>query len=170
MKPVPNHHKEIVRHLQERFSGSAQVFVYRDDNGKRPVPIAQYGDGSDRFYSTIGICDAALQIPLGRFEFAALGKLSWLPNALASSVYWLKDRRLAEWPLVCEDVVKTNVRSTYRHMAYVPSEHSFLVSSAGAVRWLLGVPIKDSEIGLDVDTVISKINAVYPKWLNDDNA
>jgi hypothetical protein len=170
MKSVPTHHKEIARHLQERFSGRAQTYVYRDDNGKRPVPIAQYGERDERFYSTIGVCDATLGIPSGRFEFAAVGNLPWLPNTLVSSVYWLRDRHLAEWPLVCEDVIRNNVRSTYRHMAYVPSKHSFLVSSGETVRWLLGVPIKDSEIGLDIAMAMSKIDAVYPRWFNDDSA
>lgn len=165
MKQVPQHHKDIVRHLCTKFPPPAQVLVYRDNQNKCPIPIAHYGATGNRFYSTVGICDTPLRIPPGRFEFAACGKLVWLPNALVGSIYWLWDRREKEWPLVCEDVVKHNAKSTYRHMAYVPSEYSFLPSAKGAVRWLLGVPITDSEISLDFDAVTAKVVKAYPKWL-----
>jgi hypothetical protein len=170
MNPVPAHHKEIARHLQERFVGRTEICVYRDDDGKRPVPIAQCGAKNERFYSTIGLCDTGLGIPPGQFEFATLGKLPWLPNALVSSVYWLRDRQVTEWPLVCEDVVRINYKSKYRHMAYIPSSYSFLVSSGAHVQWLLGVPITDSEIDLDMITAKSKVDAVYPEWLHGENS
>jgi hypothetical protein len=170
MTAVPAHHKEIARHLQERFAGRPEICVYRDDDGKRPVPIAQCGGKDERFYSMIGVYDTALGIPSGQFELAALGKLPWLPNALVSSVYWLRDRQMTEWPLVCEDVIRSNHKSKYRHMAYIPSKYSFLVSSGAHIQWLLGVPITDWEIGLDMVTAQSKIDAVYPEWLHGENS
>lgn len=72
--------------------------VYRDDYGKRLVPVGEFGSVNNRFYSTIGICDRKLQIPPGRFELAAIGAEKWLPNALVTSLYWLKDRIVEEWP------------------------------------------------------------------------
>lgn len=165
MKPVPQHHKDIFRHLGAKFPPPADVFTYLNNQNKCPIPIAHYGATGNRFYSTIGVCDMTLPIPAGRFEFAAFGKLSWLPNALASSIYWLKGRRVKDWPLVCEDVVKHNTKSTYRHMAYVPSQYSFSPSAKGAVHWLLGVPITDSEISLDFEEALAKSIKAFPKWL-----
>ena len=62
-----------------------------------------------------------LQLPTGNFELAAYGTNKWLPNAVVSSIYWLRERACSDWPLICEDVVKDNAKSSYRYMAYVPS-------------------------------------------------
>jgi hypothetical protein len=165
MKTVPQHHKDIFRHLRALLPGPDNVFTFADNQNKCLVPVGYYGPARKRFYATIGISDRKLPIPAGRFELAAFGKTAWLPNALASSVYWLKGRRIKEWPLVCEDVVKHNTRSTYRHMAYVPSEYTFTPPGKRKIRWLLGVPITDAEIGLGYGEVLAKVKKLYPKWM-----
>lgn len=162
---VPAHHKEFVTHLRALVPDHFRATSYRDDYGKRPVMIGEFGPASHRLYSTIGVCDQTLRIPPGRFELATIGKLSWLPNALVSSVYWLKDRSVDEWPMVCEDVVRCNSRSTYRHMAYVPSGHSHGVSSGAPVSWLLGLPISDADIGISFIEASERVAAVFPAWL-----
>ncbi len=163
--PIPDHHKNLAKHLRERFAGPATVVVYRDNQGNRPIPIGEFGSGKDRFLSTIGVCDIALSIPGGRYEFAAMGKSAWLPNAIASSIYWLEDREIDGWPLVCEDVIRQNAVSTYRHMVYVPSGYACRLPAGPAVRWLLGAPIKDSEIALGFDEAAQKAGALFPSWL-----
>lgn len=162
---VAAHHKAIAKHLHEQFGEPASVANYRDDYRQRPIAIGAFGPAKSRFFSTIGICDRSFKIPTGRFEFAAAGALDWLPNALASSVYWLDDRHIEEWPLVCEDVVKANVKSTYRHMGYFPSIYQFAVKEGAPVQWLLGVPLKDSEVGLNAAEIKKKVVDVYPGWL-----
>lgn len=162
---IPGHHKEIFKHLLGRFDGEATVHDYRDNAGKHPVAIGAFGPSKSRFYSTIGICDRKLKIPSGRFELAAIGASEWLPNALASSLYWLRERRIENWPMVCEDTVKTNAKSTYRHMAYVPSAYEFVVSKGKPVRWLLGIPLKDAEIGIEIAEVWESVRAKYPTWI-----
>lgn len=165
MAPPPEHHKEIARYLAGTFDTKPKVLVYRDDWGNRPLPIGEFGLATNRFYSTIGICDSALRIPKGRFELAAIGEAKWLPNALATSLYWLNDRTVDAWPMVCEDSVKQNARSTYRHMAFVPSRYELSLSVGAPVSWLLGVPLRDSEIGIDFENLWQKALAIYPKWL-----
>ncbi|MBK6907587.1 MAG: hypothetical protein IPH08_11120 [Rhodocyclaceae bacterium] len=110
MRNPPEHHKAIVHHLRDRFSSRGKVFAYRDNNGKLPMLIAEFDCEAGRFYSTIGICDRKLPIPSGVHELAAIGKPPWLPNAVASSIYYLRGRSFDEWPLVCEDVVKSNAK------------------------------------------------------------
>lgn len=163
--PPPAHHKEIARFLAEKIGGDASVTAYRDNTGRRPVPIGAFGAASAPFISTIGAFDEPKAMPAGDYEFAACGSLAWLPNAIASSIYWLQDREVVEWPLVCEDAVRDNARSTYRHMAYAPSVFALTLSTGQRVQWLLGVPITDSEIGLSLDDVISKAARVHPHWL-----
>ena len=55
-------------------------------------------------------------------------------------------------------------------MGYAASKHSLGVSAVGEVRWLLGIPLKDSEIGLDLEQMIAKVDAIYPAWFNAGNA
>lgn len=158
----PDHHKELAKFLKERSRGDSTVTVYRDNSGNRPVPIGQFGT---EFYSTIGAMDMQLHLPCANVEFAAYGKSDWLPNALASSIYWLKGRECDEWPLVCEDVVKDNAKSNYRHMAYVPSPFRLELSTGQEVKWLLGIPINDSEIGIQKEDVLERASQKYPAWL-----
>ena len=139
--------------------------VYRDDQGSRPIPVGTFAAGRSQFHSTIGIFEHSLPIPSGAYELAAIGTQSWLPNCLASSLYWLKDRRADSWPLVCEDVVKHNAKGKFRHMAYVPSGYAFEVSPGLLVRWLLGVPISDKDIGLSFSEIRERATAIYPAWL-----
>ena len=158
----PAHHKEIAVLLRDRVSDDARVTAYRNNQGKNPIPIGQFGK---HFFSTIGVSDKALPIPAGSFEFAAIGKASWLPNAIASSIYWLRDRECDDWPLVCEDVVRHNAKSTYRHMAFVPSDYCHRLSNGSEVRWLLGIPLSDAEIGISKDSLNGKAKKQYPGWL-----
>ncbi len=162
---LPQHHKELVSHIKTMVPGHISAANYRDDHGKRPVMICEFGPKISRFYTTIGVCDASLSLPPGRFELATIGKLPWLPNALVSSVYWLKKRKVDEWPLVCEDVVRPNSRSTYRHMAYIPASYCHEVTSGPPVSWLLGVPVTDLEIGLSFSEAVARVAAVFPAWL-----
>ena len=159
---LPNHHKEIARFLKEQISGQPKIHEYRDDNGHRPVDVGCFG-GS--FFSTIGACDTTQNIPSGCFEFAASGNSKWLPNAIVSSIYWLKSRTFSQWPLVCEDAVKQNVKSKYRHMAYIPSPFTLALSSGQNLQWLLGVPVTDLEINLSAGAVEQKARKLYPQWL-----
>ena len=158
----PSHHKELANFLKENFDGNPSVAAYRDNNGNRPIPIGQFGGD---FFSTIGVCDMGLSLPAGSFEFAGSGSNEWLPNALASSIYWLTERACDKWPLVCEDVVKDNAKSTYRHMAYVPSPFAFKLSTGQMVKWLLGVTITDTEISISEQAVLEKAQKTYPGWL-----
>jgi hypothetical protein len=165
---VPQHHKDIYAHMLERFGKPSLVYDYFDNAGKNMIPIGFFGRGKTRIYSTIGICDKKLSIPKGHFEFAACGSLAWLPNAISSSIYYLKGRMVRRWPMICEDAVKHNVRSTYRHMVFVPStySHGFKASRATIkVRWLLGMPITDNELQLTQAEATEKARAVYPEWL-----
>lgn len=165
MTTPPATHKLLARHLRDRIEGESRVTVYRDNAGKRPIPIGTFGSGNDRLHSTIGILDQNLPIPPGAYELAAMGSQTWLPQALASSIYWLKGRSIDAWPLICEDVVSDNVRSRYRHMAYIPSSHTLDVGAGVLVRWLLGIPITDQEIGLTQAEVSARAAKIYPPWL-----
>jgi hypothetical protein len=98
---APKHHKEVATYLRDIFGGSAKVTAFRDNQGERPIPIGEFGSGKVRFYSTIGAFDMGLRLPDGSFELAAIGELAWLPNAVASSIYWLSERIGSEWPLIC---------------------------------------------------------------------
>lgn len=163
----PDHHKEIAKFLKENLEGSVSISAYRDNNSGRPVPIGEFGGG---FYSTIGALDMALQLPNGSFEFAASGNYSWLPNAVASSIYWLSERICTEWPLVCEDVVKHNAESRFRHMVYVPSRFGLNISTGQKVHWLLGVPISDKDIGITGEEAFRRARKVHPEWLTYESA
>ncbi|WMS86583.1 hypothetical protein [Pleionea litopenaei] len=158
----PSHHKELANFLKENTEGNPSVTAYRDNNGNRPIPIGQFGGD---FFSTIGAFDMGLSLPEGNFEFAVSGTNEWLPNSLASSIYWLTERTCDEWPLVCEDVVKVNAKSTYRHMAYVPSPFTFKLSTGQMVKWLLGMPITDTEISFSEQAVLDKARKTYSGWL-----
>jgi len=158
----PDHHKEIAKFLKDKADGNASVAAYRDNNGERPIPIGQFGK---TFYSTIGAFDMSLQLPAGSFEFAASGPQAWLANAVASSIYWLSERTCTAWPLVCEDVVKHNIESTYRHMIYVPSRFGFSISTGQKVHWLLGVPITDDELQITAEEALSRSKKIHPAWL-----
>ena len=165
MPPPLAQHKEVARFLKERIGGVAKVSVFRDANEKRPIPIGQFGSGSGIFYSTIGSFDSPKTLPEGNFEFAAVGSLPWLPNAVASSIYWLSERSCDDWPLVCEDVVRDNAGSIYRHMAYVPSPAVLVLSDGRSIRWLLGVPITDRQIGIARDETFEAAQRCHPDWL-----
>lgn len=142
-----------------------KVTMFRDNNDGHPSPIGEFGSSKKRLYSTIGAFDLDLNLPAGYYELAACGDIKWLPNALASSIYWMDGRSFSEWPLVCEDVVKHNARSTYRHMAYAPSVYKLTVSTQQKIQWLLGVPVSDKEIGLSFEEVLAKVRSIYPEWL-----
>lgn len=164
---VPAHYKELARYMRDFFGEPSSIAAYRDNNGKRRIDIGAFGASPKRFYSTIGVCDQKLGIPAGRFELAATGDHEWLPNALASSLYWLRDRTIESWPMVCEDTVRHNAKSTYRHMVFVPSVHSFPISSGDPVQWLLGIPIKDSEISIDLHTTRQKALKLFPEFMKE---
>lgn len=163
--PPPEQHKEVARYLKAQIGGDVAVSAFRDSNGKRPIPIGQYGSSRGAFYSTIGAFDLPKSLPAGDFEFAAVGSWSWLPNAIASSIYWLSERSCEVWPLVCEDVVHDNARSMYRHMAYIPSPTTFHLSDGRSIRWLLGVPITDRQIAIEEHDVFREAQSRYPAWL-----
>src|SRR5690606_20518774 len=141
----PATHKRLAGHLRDRVGADASVVVYRDDYGKRPVVVGTFGADARRLHSTIGIFEETLPVPPGTYELAAFGSDAWLPNALASSIYWLKGRETEAWPLVCENVVRQNARSRFRHMAYAPSRYAHELAPGVVVRWLLGVPISDKD-------------------------
>lgn len=164
MEPAA-HHKELVSHLRTRATGHFSAAAYRDEYGRRPVLVAQFGPERSRLYTTVGVCDRRLDLPSGRYELAACGQPRWLPNALVSSVYWLNERSTDDWPLVCEDVVRHNARSPYRHMAFVPSGTHVAVSHGSPVTMLLGVPVTDNEIGLSFEHASEKVAAAFPPWL-----
>ena len=169
MKP-PQHHKEVALFLRDKFEGNVKVTDYMDNNNINPVPIGEFGSRKKCFSSTIGAFDMKLKLPEGNYELASYGDLKWLPNALASSIYWLKERKIEVWPLVCEDVVKHNAKSTYRHMAYIPSDFSTTVSTGQKVQWLLGIPITDKEINISSEKMALITRSVYPEWLFNENA
>lgn len=163
----PNHHKEIARFLAEKNKGCPSIHEYRDDNGNRPLLVGCFG-GS--FFSSIGECDAKHSIPPGCFEFAAFGKSNWLPNAVVTSIYWLRDRTFSDWPLICEDAVRKNAKNNYRHMAFVPSAFKLTLSTGQTVQWLLGVPVTDSEISANKEVIEQKAKEIFPEWLFNESA
>jgi hypothetical protein len=67
--------------------------------------------------------------------------------------------------MVCENVVRDNAKSTYRHMVYIPSNHFVTVSNGDPVTWLLGFPITDADIGLLLAEARQRAEAIYPKWV-----
>lgn len=161
-------HKEIALHLKEHFDGEPNVSAYRDQNGHNPVPIGTFGKKSNPFYSTIGAFEVIKDIPPGNFEFAATGKLQWLPHALASCIYWLKGRKCENWPLICEDVIKSNAKSTYRHLGFVPSKYAFVLQTGERIQWLLGVPITDKEILISSEEIYARVKDTFPEWILSD--
>lgn len=163
---VPSHHKEIVKHLRDCAPSHFRAVNYGNNSEQLKIIVAEFGNVASPLFSTIGLCDKSLPIPAHRVELAAYGKNSWLPNALASSVFWLEGRNVESWPMVCEDVIKDNTKSTYRHMAYVPSNHFFAVSDGAPVTWLLGFPIKDAEIGLQLPEAQERAMSIFPQWLS----
>jgi len=160
----PTHHKDLAKFLKSKFEGSCNVRLYWDEYETRSIPVATHESTHSTFYSTIGVCDKKLSTPSGHFEFASIGKLPWLPNALVSSLFWFEGRSIEDWPLVCEDVVKLNARSTYRHMVFVPSECAFVSSAGFSIQWLLGIPIKDSELQISAAEVNRRVREIYPEW------
>lgn len=161
---VAPHHRELAQFLRERFDGHATVSAYRDDQDSRPVPIGTFGAGPARFYSTIGMCDRTFAVGSG-YELATFGIHDWLPNALASSVYWLEDRSTGRRPLVCEDVVRHNARSAYRHLGFVPATFVYGAPSGPQIRWLLGVPIKESVVDVTEAALLAEAKQAFPAWL-----
>lgn len=162
---IPDHHKKIAKHLLERFGEPADIHMYRDNQGKRPIPVGAFGAKKSKFYSTIGVSDEALAFPDGQFEFATIGEPKWLPNALTTSVYWVRERKPGKWPLICEDVVKQNIKSTYRHMIYIPSPNPLNIDSDRKVNWLLGLPIFDSQLQMTMEEAVSMVGEKFPNWL-----
>jgi hypothetical protein len=166
----PESHKEVANFLKDKVEGEAKIAAFRDNNDSNPIPVGEFGSGKKKLYTSIGAFDMHLNLPLGNFEFASYGDLDWLPNVIASSIYWLKERSCSEWPLVCEDVVKHNAKSTYRHMAYVPATFALKVTTGQEIQWLLGVPITDKEVGISVGQALEKAKLIYPEWLFRENA
>ena len=166
----PEHHKEIARFLKQKINGETRVTTYGGNNDLNPIPVGMFGSGKKKLFSSIGAFDMQLKLPTGNYELTSYGELSWLPNVIASSIYWLKERSFTEWPVVCEDVVKHNAKSTYRHMAYIPSVFSLIVSTGQEIRWLLGVPITDNEICISASEALEKAKSIYPDWLFNENA
>lgn len=158
----PKHHKELASFLRDNFSGDCSVVAYRDNNGNRPIPIGKFGED---FYSSIGAFDMGLCLPAGNYEFATCGRNKWLPNSLASSIYWLSERNCNGWPLVCEEVVRDNARSAYRHMAYVPSPFGLTLSTGQIVKWLMGIPVTDIDINISEHAALERAKKLYPEWL-----
>lgn len=170
MASPPKQHKEVAKHLNTLIGGDVKICIYRDSNGNRPVPVGTFGTGKNRFHSTIGAFDSPKELPVGLFEFATMGSAAWLPNALTSSIYWMKDRACEHWPLVCEDVIRDNVKSKFRHMAYIPSVAALVLSDGRTVRWLLGVPITDQKLTIGSDEVMKEALNIFPSWLFKANA
>jgi hypothetical protein len=161
---VAPHHRELAQYLRDRFDGHATVSAYRDNQDLRPVPIGTFGAGPARFYSTIGMADRTFATGTGH-ELATFGIHDWLPNALASAVYWLEDRGTGRLPLVCEDVVRQNARSRYRHLGFVRSTFVYAAPSGPRSSWLLGIPIADSRINVTEDELLGEARQIYPTWL-----
>ena len=162
---IPEHHKELANFLRTQFGGVPKVTAYHDESGKRTTTIGEFQTSSGLFYSTIGECDSIYSIPDGSFEFAVIGSLSWLPNALASAVFWLEERSTSDFPLICEDIIRPNAKSTYRHLAFCPSKYAYTTSAGHTVQWLLGIPIKDSDISLSSDDHFNLAYKLCPAWL-----
>jgi hypothetical protein len=97
-------------------------------------------------------------------ELATFGIHDWLPNALASAVYWLEDRGTERRPLVCEDVIRHNGRSAYRHLGFVRSTFVFAAPSGPRISWLLGIPL-DSVLGVTEESLVGEVIKTYPAWL-----
>lgn len=164
--PTPTaapHHRELAQYLRDRFDGHATVSAYRDNQDLRPVPIGTFGAGPARFYSTIGLCDRTFAGISGQ-ELATCGVHDWLPNALASAVYWLQDRGTGRRPIVCEDVVRHNARSAYRHLGFVSASFSYTAPSGPRIGWLLGVPLENSLIGVTEEELLAEAKLAYPAW------
>jgi hypothetical protein len=157
------HHRELAQYLRDRFDGHATVSAYRDNQDLRPVPIGTFGAGPARFYSTIGMADRTFAHGSGQ-ELATFGIHDWLPNALASAVYWLEDRGTERRPLVCEDVIRHNGRSAYRHLGFVRSTFVFAAPSGPRISWLLGIPL-DSVLGVTEESLVGEVIKTYPAWL-----
>jgi hypothetical protein len=66
--------------------------------------------------------------------------------------------------LVCEDAVKRNAKSTYRHMAFVPSDYKLKVSTGQHIQWLLGIPITDYDISISFEECLERAKSIYPDW------
>jgi hypothetical protein len=167
--PVSQHHRELAQFLRDRFDGHATVSAYRDDQDLRPVPIGTFGPGPARFYSTIGMCDRTFAVGSG-YELALCGVHDWLPNALASSVYWLEDRGTDRRPILCEDVVQRNARSAYRHVGFVRAPFVYEAPSGARIRWLLGVPVEGSLAGVTDAGLLAEARKAYPSWLLPDTS
>lgn len=158
------HHRELAGYLRDRFDGHATISAFRDGNDQRPVPIGTFGEGPAHFYSTVGMCDRAFSHGSG-YEYAALGAHDWLPNALASAVYWLEDRGSNRRPIVCEDVVRRNAHGTYRHLGFVLSPFAYDAPSGPSIRFLLGVPLEASALGVTDEELLEQARKTYPFWL-----
>jgi hypothetical protein len=161
---VAPHHRELAQFLRDRFDGHATVSAYRDGQDLRPVPIGTFGAGPERFYSTIGVCDRDLSTGTGH-ELATFGVHDWLPNALASAVYWLEDRGTGRRPIICEDVVRHNARSATRHLGFVLSSFAYQPASGSRIDWLLGVPLVGPAIAVTEEELLAEAKRAYPAWL-----
>jgi hypothetical protein len=60
------------------------------------------------------------------------------------------------------DTVKNKRQEYMRHMAFVPSSHEYFVSKGRPVRWLLGVPLKDTGIDMDIVDIRKHVRDKYP--------
>lgn len=161
MKPKQTH-REIAKKLLERIGGEPKVVIYDDASGGNRVAIGEYGKKNCRVYSTIGLFEKKSGIPSGSFEFALAGPQEWLPLTVVTTLIWLKRRTIREWPLVCEDVIRPNAGSTYRHIAYIPSDFELTLSTGKRVRWLIGVPVTDKDISITESDVKKRCRKVFP--------
>lgn len=164
MTTVSDLQKQIAQFLRAK-SGEKDftVFMYRDNAGNNPVPIAS---AEKTFYSTVGMSEQTFNTPEHPVEFLTYSTEKWAPNALASSVYWLKDHSCDAWPLVCEDVIADNAKAptNLRHMAYIPA--SWVMDTGNqTIKFLLGVPLTDDETQFTMADVAKRISKTYPDWL-----
>lgn len=160
--------KQIAQFLRAK-SGEEKftVFMYRDNAGDNPVPIA---GAKKTFFSTVGTHTQSFDLPEQPVEFLTYCNEDWAPNALASSVYWLKERSCDAWPLVCEDVIADNTKkpTDYRHMAFIPAPwvmETDMTENSQPIKWLMGVPLTDDELQFSMAEVARRISKTYPEWL-----
>lgn len=157
-------HKEIAKHIADLGGADASVHQYRDNAGRNPVLVAAAGPKEHRLYSTVGVSDRQLSLPAARAELALIGSYPWLPNALASTLYWLRDRSFTDWPVVCEDVVKHNTKGPYHHLAFCLADAQLVTEGGRSVNWLVGIPIRDSDILVTADDCLSQARKAFPHW------
>jgi hypothetical protein len=166
---VLDHHKELVKQLDAKLDGLVSVFEFHDNAGQNGIPIATFRHGKQHLHLTVGLSDTECGAPPGHYEMALAGHLAWMPNALASSRFWLGKHPQTAWPVVCEDVVRDNAKSVYRHVGFVPSKRALRIKTAPDLslkrRVMLGIPLRDKEISLTRAELYERASALYPAIL-----